>query len=195
MRLVALLVVAGAATSARADDSDYLGRLATAVRARLAEATAAHAPKVAPPVPFKPKWKASRIGWLDVGGPIVAAVAADLDGDGKAELYLVTPKEVVAVSLAGKVKELGRVAFHGDLAVPQPRDVVGNAVIDGGVLIAAVSTYAKDMRVEWKSHQLVGKHGPGGFLMCGERQQLSAGRSSLQRPRISTATARPSSTS
>ncbi len=160
----------------RADDNDYLGRLATAVRTRLDAAIASHAPKLVPPVPFKPRWKATRIGWLDVGGPVVAATAADLDGDGKAELYLVTPREVVAVSLAGKVKELGRVAFHGEPAVPASRDVVGMAVVQGGALIAAVSSYAKDMRIEWKSRALVGKHGPGGFPICGEHVALSPGK-------------------
>jgi hypothetical protein len=178
---VALGVALGLAAlpAARAEDSadrGYLARLATAVRARLDDAAAAHVARPVPPVPVAIRWKPKKLGSLDLGAPVVAVAAADLDGDGKAEVYLVTSREVTAVAIAGQVHKLGHVAFSGDPAVPASRDVVGTAVIDGSALIAAVSVWAKDLRVEWNGRTLTARHGPGGFLVCGDRMALVAGR-------------------
>jgi hypothetical protein len=163
----------------RAEDADrggYLARLASAVRARLDAAAAAHVVPLVPPVPVAIRWRPQKLGSLDLGAPVVAVAAADLDGDGKAEVYLVTSREVTAVAIAGRVHKLGHVAFGGEPAVPASRDVVGTAVIDGGAVIAAVSAWAKDLRVEWNGRTLSARHGPGGFLVCGDRLALVAGR-------------------
>lgn len=157
-------------------DAGFLAHLARAVRTRLAEAGAAHIVKLVPPVPVALKWKPQKLGSLDLGAPLVAMTAADLDGDGKAELYLVTSREVIAVGVAGKLRELGRVAFTGEPAVPASRDVVGTAVVDGNSVIAGVSAWARDLRVEWRGKALTAKHGAGGFLVCGDRLQLATGR-------------------
>jgi hypothetical protein len=160
---------------ARADDG-YLAQLAGAVRAQLDEAAAAHIVKRVPPVPVRLRWKPQRLGSLDLGAPIVAVAAADLDADGKAELYLVTSREVIAASVTGKARELGRVAFTGEPAVPASRDVIGTAVVEGGTVIAGVSAWAQDLRVEWHGKVLTATPGPGGFRVCGDRMQLAAGR-------------------
>jgi len=161
---------------ARADD-DYLARLAAAVRVQLDDAAAAHRVKLVPPVRVNLRWSPQKLGSVDLGAPIVAIAAADLDGDGRAEIYLVTPREVVAVSVAGKaVRELGRVAFTGEPAVPASRDVVGVAVVDGNAVVAAVSAWATELRVEWRGKTLTGKPGAAGFRVCGDRLQLSPGR-------------------
>jgi len=172
---LAVVLWCAAVHPARADGG-YLARLADAVRARLAEAAAAHVARLVPPAPVTLRWKPQKLGSLDLGAPIVAVAAADLDGDGRAELYLVTSREVIAVGIAGKLRELGRVAFTGEPAVPAPRDVVGTAVIDGNAVIAGVSAWAKDLRVEWQGKTLTGRLGPGGFVVCGDRVQLAAGR-------------------
>src|SRR5690242_13919999 len=148
---LAVVLCCAAVAPARADDG-FLARLAGAVRARLDEAAAAHVVKLVPPVAFAPAWNAQKLGSLDLGAPFAAIAAADLDGDGKAELYLVTAREVIAVGIAGKaVRELGRVAFTGEPAVPASRDVVGTAVVDGAAVIAAVSGWARELRVEWRN--------------------------------------------
>lgn len=178
--LVAALCCAGAA--ARADgpahvDDGYLARLATAVRSRLDDAAQAHVTRLVPPVPIAVKWKPQKLGALDLGAPLVAVAAADLDGDGKAEVYLVTSLEVIAVAIAGRrIHTLGRVAFTGEPAVPAPRDPVGTAVIDGNAVIAAASPWARDLRIEWVHGALTARHGPGGFVVCGDRLQLAPGR-------------------
>lgn len=152
--------------SARVDDA-YLGRLAASVRERLDAIAAAHAPVVVPPVPVVVKWKPVKLGSLDLGAPLVALTAADLDGDGQGELYAVTPREVVAIGLRGnRVTELGRVAAVVDPAVPAPRDVVGTAVVEGKELVVGVSAWTRELRIAWSERALVATPGGSGFLVC-----------------------------
>jgi len=68
------------------------------------------------------------------------------------------------------------VAFGGEPAVPASRDVVGTAVVDGRAVIATVSAWARDLRVEWTGRTLTARPGPGGFVVCGDRRSLAAGR-------------------
>jgi hypothetical protein len=157
-------------------DDGYLAHLARAVRSRLDEAAAAHVVKLVPPIPVALRWRPQKLGSLDLGAPLVAIAAGDLDGDGKAELYLVTSRAVIAVGVTGRLRELGRVAFTGEPAVPASRDVVGTAVVEGNAVIAAVSAWARDLRVEWRGKTLSAKPGAGGFVVCGERLQLATGR-------------------
>jgi len=158
---------------------EYLARLATTVRARLDAVVASHAPKLVPPTPIKPTWRVHKVGTIELGAPLVALTAAELDGDPRAgELYAVTPHQVVAIGFRnGKLLELGRVAFAGERAVPAPRDVVGTAVVEGNEVVAAASSWAKELRVRWTNKKLVAKPGNAGFLVCpGERAQLAPGR-------------------
>lgn len=158
---------------------DFYARLAAAVRQKVDAVVASHAPKLTPPVPIKPQWKVSRLGSIELGAPLVALAAADLDGDPKsAELYAVTPRDVIAIGWrGGKPVELGRVAFHGERAVLEPRDVVGTITVDGKELVAASSSWAKELRVTWNGKKLVGHQGQPGFLLCPNlRAQLAPGR-------------------
>ena len=184
------LVVAVAAGSARADDG-WLRSLAKDVPGKLDAAIAARVPKLVPPVPIEVKYKPVRIGSLDLSAPLVALAAADLDGDHKAELYAVTSREVVAIAASGRVHELGRVAFAGEPAAVEPRDVVGSAVVERGGLVASASPWAKSLRVAWKQKQLVGDAGDAGFELCsGVRAQLAPGRNYFGEPATAYYTAR-----
>jgi hypothetical protein len=177
--LLAAALWLAAVPVARAEDraeAGYLARLASAVRARLDAAAAAHVARPVPPVPIAIRWRPQKLGSLDLGAPVVAVAAGDLDGDGKAEVSRVTSREVTAVAIAGRVHKLGHVAFSGEPAVQASRDVVGTAVIDGSAVIASVSAWARDLRVEWSGRALTARHGPGGFLVCGDRMALAAGR-------------------
>jgi hypothetical protein len=175
---VAVLAIAGLVAPASADDA-YIGRIADQVRARLDALVAARAPKLVPPVPVAVKWKAVKAGNVELRAPLLALVAGELDGDRRAgELYAVTPREVIAIGFAnGKLVELGRVPFTGDLAVPAPRDPVGTAIIENTELVAAASPWAYDLRVAWQGKKLVAKLGSAGFLVCpNERVQLAPGK-------------------
>ncbi|MBA2538293.1 MAG: hypothetical protein H0V17_01550, partial [Deltaproteobacteria bacterium] len=115
--LVALAFIV-AASEVRAGDNppgDYYSQLAATVKAKLDALVAARAPKLVPPVPIKPAWKVAKVGSIDLGAPLVALAAAELDGDPKsAELYAVTPRELIAIGYkSGKLIELGRTRFTG----------------------------------------------------------------------------------
>jgi hypothetical protein len=176
----ALLIACVVAWSAigRADEpGGFLHQLAVEVRARLDAAAQARAPRLVPPKPIDVHWKPTRIGTIELGAPLVALVAADLDHDHKAELYAVTTREVVAIGVKDRIKELARVAFAGDSAVPRPRDPVGAAVVEGDAVIASASTWARSLRVVWQGGTLRGDPGDPGFELCaGERAQLAPGR-------------------
>ncbi len=198
----AVLVIAGAAPARAGEepagapgssDDAYLGRLALSVTERLDALAAAHAPKLVPPVPVRVAWKPVKLGSLELGAPLAALAAADLDGDGKHELYAVTARDVVGIAIrANKATELGRVAFAGPRAVPEPRDVVGTAVVEGGELVASSSPWANELRVAWQAKKLVGQPGAAvaavvvgaaGALICpGERAALVPGRNYFSPP-------------
>ena len=162
---------------AAAAPHDYLSRFPERVHERLAALAASRVPKLVPPTPTPVVWKAVRLGSIDVGAPLVALTAADLDSDGTSELYAVTSREVVALALKGKLVELGRVSFVGARAVPAPRDVVGTAAVDNGVLVAASSAFASELRVTLLKGKPVATTGGAGFLVCpGERLVLVPGR-------------------
>lgn len=176
------VVVSRPATAAPADD--FFSRLAAAAQQSVGEVIAARAPKLVPPVPVRLAWKPVRLGSFDPGVPLVALTSADLDHDGKSELYAVTTREVIALGVANKkVTELGRVAFAGDPAMPASRDPVGTAVVDKGELIASSSAYDSDLRVTWQSGKLVAQAGQAGALMCpGERLVRVPGRNHFGDP-------------
>jgi hypothetical protein len=177
---LAVLAVMPADVRADAAGTTFLHDLAADIRARLVALRTAHAPKLVPPVPIVVRWKPQPLQPSpNLGAPLVALAAADLDGDGRAELYAVTTREVVAFALTTdkRLRELGRVAFTGERAVPASRDPVGAAVVEGRALIASTSAFARSTRVTWKGKQLVGDIGEPGFELCpGERAQLATGR-------------------
>jgi hypothetical protein len=179
----ALGVAFGLAPARVHADDAYLAHLAQTVRARLTEIAIAKAPKLVPPVPVAVRWKVAKVGTIELGAPLVALVAGELDGDPRAgELYAVTSNEVIAIGFRqGRLVVRGRVAFTGERAVPAVRDPVGTAVIEGGELVAATSAWAGELRVAWTgtgaSKTLVARPGGPGFLVCpGERAQLVPGR-------------------
>jgi hypothetical protein len=176
---VAAIVLVAYTAAAAPEQDDYYARLASAVRARLDALVAARAPKLVPPVPITPAWKVVKLGSFELGAPLVALTAAELDGDRRSgELYAVTPREVIAIGFKnGKLVELGRVAFAGERATPEPRDVVGTAVVDGNEVVVAASPWAKGMRVKWAGKSLVMQPDGPGFLVCPNvRVQLQPGR-------------------
>ncbi len=173
-----------AAVPAHAGSEDYFARLAAAAKHSVDGVIAERGPTLVPPVPVKLTWKPVRLGSFDPGVPLVALTAADLDHDGKTELYAVTTREVIALGLGSRrVVELGRVPFAGDPAMPASRDPVGTAVVDGGELIASASAWESDLRVSWKAGALTARVGQAGALVCpGERLARVPGRNHFGDP-------------
>jgi hypothetical protein len=182
----ALLISVAVVTPAYASDDPaaaapqtYAEKLAAAVRKAVDAAIVARPPKLVPPKKIALGWKLAKLGTLELGAPLVTLAAADLDGNGRSELYAVTAHDVIAIAVLAdkKPREIGRVAFAGDRATAGPRDVVATATQDGAMLVASASTFASSLRVSWKKGALVGEAGDPGFWMCaGERTQLVPGR-------------------
>jgi hypothetical protein len=178
---LALLVVHTlGASSARADQVNpgFLHRLAHEAQRKVDAQLAARAPVLVPPAPVAVKWRPIKLASLDLGAPLVALTAADLDGDGRAELYAVTTRDVIAIGWRGKrLDELARVAFAGDRALPAPRDPMGTAVVDNGALVATTSAFSHALRVTWQGRALVAAPGEADFELCaGEHGKLAPGR-------------------
>jgi hypothetical protein len=181
LALALVLIATRARVHAEPDPhaGDFLHRLVAAAKAHTDATIAAQAaPKPAPPVPIAVKWRPVKLASIDLGAPLVALTAADLDGDGRAELYAVTTHEVIAIGWRGRrLDELARVAFTGELALPMPRDPVGTAVVDGKAIVASTSGFARALRVTWQGKQLVGTPGEADFELCpGEHTRLLPGR-------------------
>jgi hypothetical protein len=172
------LAVAFAPAPAHADG--FFHHLADELGHRLAALDAARGPTLVPPVPLAVAWRPQKLApSLDLDAPLLALAIGDLDGDGRAELYAVTEREVIALAIAGnRVRELGRVTLAGELAPRRPRDPVGAAVIDGKHLIASSSQFAHAFDVSWRGKTLVAdpRAKPGIELCAGELAQLERGR-------------------
>ncbi len=179
---VAAAVAAASPAPARADG--FLHELAHQAAQRLDAAIAARPPAIVPPVPVVVHWKAQKLGAVDLGATLIALAAADLDGDGKGELYAVTPREVIVLAAHGSsVRTLGRAAFSGELAVPAPRDPVGAAVRDGDAIVAMSSAWQHGLRVQLRDKAVVSApDAAAGFPVCERRLQLVPGRDYFAEP-------------
>jgi hypothetical protein len=182
-RAAIVLGVVGGTASASDEPSppppqSFSREVVSEIRRLVDAAIVARPPTLVPPKPIAIKWKLGKLATIDLGAPLVALEAADLDGDGKSELYALTTRDVIALSLdGGKLRERSRVALTGDRATSMPRDIVGTLSAEAGAIVASLSPYARSVRVSWKKAALASEPGPAGFAVCpGELVQLVPGR-------------------
>lgn len=148
----------------------------------LEAASAARVPPLSPPTPRPVKWKARRVASLDLGAPLLSLAAADLDGDGKAELVALTERTVIVLGPHGKgLRERARIAVPTEAPVLRPRDPVGALAVTAGERGAEVwarsSTSARGARYGWQGGALVELAPVAGFPLCSDRVvELAAGR-------------------
>ena len=195
-RAIARAVTAAAALSlvrpgsAAADDrpapapappeASGLAELFRELGATLDEVIAERVPR--PPVPVAVSWRDRRIGSIDLGAPLLAVTAADLDRDGKAELAALTTREVVVLAVRERaLVERGRAPLGGEPAPLRPRDPVGVLAVDpavdgGAVLVARSSERADAVRLGWRKGRLVELERRPGFPLCGGSMELAPGR-------------------
>ena len=148
-----------------------------------------------PPVPVKVTWRERRLASLDLGAPLLALDAADLDGDGRAELVALTSQELLVLSAASAsgvasaasapaITMRARAPLGGEPAPIRPRDPVGSLVIERGgaepILWARASERAEAAGLAWRAGALhpVG-HRPGFPLCAGITAELVPGRNML----------------
>lgn len=123
------------------------GALWRAVAAAFDAASAEREPPPRPPVAVPVKWKAKRVASLDLGAPLLALAAGDLDGDHKAEIVALTERHIVVLRPAGKgLGEVARAPLPADPAVIRPRDAVGTLVVANGEILARASTRGRGAR-------------------------------------------------
>ena len=135
-----------------------------------------------PPVPVPVSWRDRRIGSIDLGAPLLALVAADLDRDGRAELAALTTGEVVVLAVRERVLvERARAALGGEPPPLRPRDPVGVLAVElaadgGAALVARSSERADAVRLGWRRGRLVELERRAGFPLCGGSMELAPGR-------------------
>lgn len=183
-----VLAVAGAAVAAPfapppvPDGGGAIGGLWRDAVTALEVASAARVPPLAPPTPRPVKWKPRRVASLDLGAPLLALAAADLDGDGKAELVALTERTVIVLAPHGKgLRERTRIAVPAEPPVLRPRDPVGALAVTAGAggveLVARSSSSARGARYGWRDGALVELAPVAGFPLCADRVvELAAGR-------------------
>ena len=123
------------------------GAVWRAVAAAFDVASAEREPPPRPPVAVPVKWKARRVASLDLGAPLLALAAGDLDGDRRAEIVALTERHVVVLRPAGRgLGEVARAPLPADPASIRPRDAVGTLVVAGGEILARASTRGRGAR-------------------------------------------------
>ena len=192
LALASLLIAAAiSAGGARAYASDAppaspLAELFRAVGAALDAVVAERSPH--PPVPVPVSWRDRRIASIDLGAPLLAVAAADLDRDGRAELAALTTREVVVLSVRERsLVERTRAPLGGEPAPLRPRDPVGVLAVDeapgGGLLLVARSSDRADAaRLAWRRGKLVEIDRRPGFPLCRGTTDLVAGRNYFAAP-------------
>jgi hypothetical protein len=186
--LALLLGGAGASAQPAAPPDAGLERLWRRVRQAVEQAAAERAPR--PPVRVAVTWRERRVASVDLGAPLLALAAADLDGDGRAELVALTTSSVVLLAATAKgLRELARASLPGDPALIRPRDPVGVLAVDGrggrAVLLARSSELAEGVALTWQGGALREERRVAGFPICaGAQADLAPGRNDFGGPTV-----------
>lgn len=181
----ACAVAAGVPVVAAAGDAEpgFLERMLDRIAEELARADGERYPVLTPPVAVRVKYKARKGASIDLGAPLLALAADDVDGDGVAELIAVSETELVVVRYAkrGEATVVARVDLPGDRATTRPRDPVGTVVVTdaGGAkhIWARSSTLSRGARFELAEGVLTEVGTFDDFALCDETfGALSRGR-------------------
>ncbi|HWM87783.1 MAG TPA: FG-GAP-like repeat-containing protein [Kofleriaceae bacterium] len=177
---VALGLGSGSAAAAEPTAERSLGSLWRDVRQAIELAVAERSRR--PPVPVAVNWRERRIASADLGAPLLALAAVDVDRDGRVELAALTTQALVLLAPAGKVmRELGRASLPGEPAAIRPRDPVGTLVVDARAqpveILARSSELAEATGFSWREGALRETRRVPGFPLCPElRAELAPGR-------------------
>ena len=141
------------------------------------------------PTPVKIFWQAKRLTSIVLGGPLLAMMIADVDGDGQVDLYVVTDRDLIVYSLDPTVHERARIALPKDEPIQRSRTPVASIVIEPaiaesstthatpGAIIVRSSSRGRGARYEWRSGQLEEAAPVTGYPMCdGRTFELVPGR-------------------
>jgi hypothetical protein len=114
---------------------------------------------------------------LDLGAPILAMTAGDLDGDGRAELVVLTTGEVVILEVGdSSARVTRRASLEGAAPVPRPRFPIGAMVladVDHDQLPDVIARSSERDSVLVLSKAGAGRAG-GGYPVCGVEGRLAS---------------------
>jgi hypothetical protein len=180
---LALPVAAAGGASPTAPDG-FAARIAARARALLDEASAERVPPRRPPRPVPVKWKAKKLGAVDLGAPLVALTSGDLDGDGRAELVAVTEREIVVLAPQGRraLAATARAALPDEAPAIEPRQPVAAAVVvagsRGAELRVRSSTAGRGARYVVDGERLRESGAQAAYPLCADREaELARGKS------------------
>ncbi len=121
------------------------------------------------PVPVGFRFKPMKIGSLDVRPDLAAAAVADLDRDGRAEVFVAGEHAVTVVSFLPGPRVVASVRFP-DIAQRRSRQLVGSVRVVGAEVRAQVSSHPSAMTVRWNGAGYIGEVGApvrsAGFEFC-----------------------------
>ncbi len=156
------------AQDARSDDSP-LHRWWAEVSAELARAAESRRRK--PPRAVTVVWKKRLLGEIDLEAPLLDLAARDLDGNGKAELFALTSRELAVV----RPRRRGKLVADPELALPvlppaiRSRDPIGALSIDdAGQILARTSDQSEGIAAEWSRGRLSEVRRLAGFPVCAD---------------------------
>jgi hypothetical protein len=178
--LVAALVLSAPANAAGGEpegEPSFFGRVWVEIAAELDRLAAERARR--PPVPVKVTWRARKIGSVDPGAPLLALEAADLDGDGRAELLALTTREVLVLESLNRVelRVVARAPLPPDSPLIRTRDPVGSLTVAGGEVRARTSEQAAGAAYRYRDGRLVQARRLEGYPICAAgRVELQGGR-------------------
>lgn len=133
-------------------------------------------PPVTPTTPAPPRrWSFRALdAGLDLGAPLLALAAVDLDGDRRAELVALTTDEIIVLRFDGSAASpLARVRLDGRAVLPRPRTPVGTLV--GERLAARSSEHGPGASYAWQNGALVKTGSVDGYPVCAGAANLVAG--------------------
>lgn len=150
---------------------------------RLVAASLARVPPLVPPTPVAVAWDARRRASIDVGGPLAGVAVADLDADGRDELYLATDDALIAYDLGATPAERARVALPPELPATRPREsiavmsVVPATAAAPTMLAVRSGSRARGARYALRDGALVEAEPVADFPLCaGDARPLVPGR-------------------
>ena len=133
-----------------------------------------------PPRPRKLSFQVVPAGTLDVGARLLDLAAADLDGDGKAELIALTSDEILVLAVVPDgPRLLARAALEGPAPLPRPRVPVGSVVVadvDGRrQILARSSEHTAGVALLFSAGTLARGVEPKGFPLCADGARVLGG--------------------